>query len=63
MQTYSRTSHVIQNFREIIGRGFMPCEHLNAQLNTVALSHLSPVLIEPYELSTLRKERTSYLPP
>ncbi|XP_060575674.1 uncharacterized protein LOC132733092 [Ruditapes philippinarum] len=63
VQTYLRVSHIVQNFREIIERGFILYEHLSSQLNAVALSHLSPVLIEPSELSIILHEIKQQLPP
>ncbi|XP_053400522.1 uncharacterized protein LOC123555201 [Mercenaria mercenaria] len=63
VQTYLQLSNLIQNFKELISRGLSLYEHLEIQLDAVALSHLAPAIIEPVSLASILSEIRSNLPP
>ncbi|XP_045161463.2 uncharacterized protein LOC123526385 [Mercenaria mercenaria] len=63
VQTYFYLNGIIQNLKELISRGFVLYEHLEIQLDAVALSHLSPGVIEPFQLKAILRSVRSSLPP
>ena len=62
-QAYLHLDFTIQELREIVLKGSLLYDHLQIQLNALSLSHLTPSVIQPFELTKILKEIRSNLPP
>lgn len=61
VQTYMQVLSLIQNLKELITPGLNLYEHLEIQLDAIALSNLTPAIIEPASLASILSEIQSAL--